>query len=54
MVYVNKHPVWADVCLLWVMWHSEVIKKDPNSNERPSQLRMAQEFCFSLKLKVGK
>ena len=37
-----------------VMWRSEMIKKDANSNKRPSQLWMAAEFCFSLYWKVGK
>lgn len=54
MVYVNEHPVWADVCWFRIMWHSEVTKKDPNSDQRPCQLWIEQELCFSLKLKIGK
>ena len=54
MVDVNKYPEWADICFLRIMWRSERIKKDPGSDKRPSQLRMAREFCFSLKIKIGK
>ena len=48
MIYINKNPIWADIRVLWVVWHSEMVKKDPNPNERPSQLRMALEFCLCL------
>lgn len=54
MVDVHEYPEWADVCFLRVMWRSERIKKDPCSDKRPSQLRMAREFCFSFQVEVGK